>query len=347
MNSEKAKILIIDDNETNLQVLGNLLLGANYSVLAANNGQDGINIAQKENPDLILLDIMMPGMDGYEVCTKLKEADSTSKIPIIFVTAKTETEDEYLGFELGAVDYITKPISIPIVLARVKTHVSLHNQKKALEALVKERTIELDRQNKDLEETRLDIVRRLGIAAEYKDNETGNHIIRMSKMSKIIAAQYGFSEKNQELMLNASPMHDIGKIAIPDVVLMKPGKLDEEEWQIMQTHAIRGSELLVGASSELMLMAEEIARTHHEKWDGSGYPNGLKGDEIPLVGRMCAIADVFDALTSKRPYKKAWSFEEAVEEIQDSSGTHFDPELVKIFMKVKDQFKSIITEYRD
>jgi len=338
---ERAKpvVLIVDDTSTNIEVLRGILKD-DYKIKVAINGDKALTIAYTSPPDLILLDIMMPGMDGYQVCKVLKENISTAKIPVIFVTAKGEVSDESKGFELGAVDYITKPISPSIVLARVRTHLALYNETRLLNNLVKERTDVIN-------QTRLKIIHRLGRAAEFKDNETGLHVIRMSLYSKIIALASGMPEDEADILLNAAPMHDIGKIGIPDKVLLKPGKLDSEEWRIMQQHSKIGAEIL-GApepNSYLLNMAYDIALTHHEKWDGSGYPNGLKAEEISIHARIVMIADVFDALTSSRPYKDAWPVEKAVSVIEADAGSHFDPSLVAVFKRVLPEILAIKDRY--
>lgn len=340
VDGDKATVLIVDDNSDNLDVLSGVLRPF-YKVKAAINGELALKVASAKNkPDIILLDIMMPGTDGYEVCRQLKLNPSTANIPVIFVTAKTETKDEEAGFELGAVDYITKPISVPIVLARVRAQLALYNQQRELEVLVKQRTKELD-------DTRLEIIQRLGCAAEYKDNETGLHVIRMSWYSKFLAEQIQANDEWVELLYNAAPMHDIGKIAIPDRVLLKPGKLDKEEWTIMQTHVECGVEILGEHESDLMIMAREIALCHHEKYDGSGYPNGISGEDIPLSARIVAIADVFDALTSVRPYKSAWPVEKAIALLEEETGKHFDPVLVPEFIKCLPKVLEIKDKYMD
>ena len=308
---------------------------------AATNGDTALKIALSQNtPDLVLLDIMMPGMDGYEVCSYLKKNIRTKDVPVIFVTAKNEIDDERQGFEVGAVDYITKPVNPSIVEARVRTHLSLYDQKCLLEDQVKERTSEIL-------ETRLKIIRRLGRAAEFKDNETGMHVMRMSHSSNLIALESGVSEEEAELILNAAPMHDIGKIGIPDNVLLKPGKLDADEWKIMQTHVSIGAEIIGEDKSILLSTARTAAITHHEKWNGKGYPSGTSGKDIPFIGRVVAIADVFDALTSERPYKKAWPTEKAINLIKDESGEHFDPELVNAFLKITYKILEIREKYKD
>ncbi len=320
--ADKPTILIVDDIPDNIAVLSNILV--DYNVKAATNGAKALEIALRFRPDIILLDIMMPEMDGYTVCTRLKRNLLTKNIPVIFVTAMDEVTDEARGFELGAVDYITKPVSPPVVLARVRTHLKLYDQNRALEDLVHERTKALNR-------SRLEIIRRLGLAAEYKDNETGMHVIRMSYYCRVMATGIGMSKEDADLILNASPMHDVGKIGIPDNILRKPGRLNPEERAILEQHTEIGARIIGEHDNMLLSMAGIVALTHHEKWDGTGYPQGLKGENIPLVGRIVAVADVFDALVSKRPYKEAWPFDRAVALIKDESGKHFDPALVAAF----------------
>ncbi len=320
----RQTILVVDDISENIALLSNIL-AKSYRVKAANNGAKALKIAFSTIPDLILLDIMMPEMDGIEVCRKLKADPRTRSVPVIFVTAMGEVEDEARGFEAGAVDYITKPISPPIVLARVKTHLQLYDQNRALEEMVHTRTEELDN-------SRLEIIRRLGLAAEYRDNETGMHVIRMSYYCRIIAKGIGMNDMDADLILQSTPMHDVGKIGIPDNILLKPGRLDPEERKIMEKHAEFGAQIIGKHDNPLLKMAYSAALAHHEKWDGTGYPFGLKGEDIPLIGRIVAIADVFDALTSKRPYKDAWSDEKALDLIRAQSGKHFDPALVAVFL---------------
>lgn len=340
-----ATVLIVDDTPENIDILRGILK-QDYKIRVASNGEKALKIAQSDLvPDLILLDIMMPDMDGYEVCRQLKSNYSTANIPVIFVTAKGETEDESLGFDIGAVDYITKPVSPPLVLRRVRTHLSLYNEKRLLNEMVKERTKELD-------QTRLQIIQRLGRAAEYKDNETGMHVIRMSHYSRLLGLANGMSEDEAELLLNAAPMHDVGKIGIPDGILLKPGKLDPREWEVMKTHAQIGADIIGHHRSVLLSLAREIALTHHEKWDGSGYPNGLKGEEISIHARIVAIADTFDALTTIRPYKHAWLVEDAIALLKKEAGAHFDPKLIEKFINIipeiiemKDKYSEITVEY--
>lgn len=322
---ERPKILVVDDEPTNLQILREVL-SADYRLLFARDGEKALQLAHDERPNLILLDVMMPGLTGLETCRRLKGMPATRSVPVIFVTALNDVSDEAAGFDAGAVDYIAKPISPPIVRARVRNHLSLVGAH-------------------ELERTRLQIIQCLGRAAEYRDNETGLHVIRMSHYTRILALAAGYSTAFADELFHAAPMHDIGKIGTPDAVLLKPGKLDASEWQIMQRHAIMGSEILGEHDSSLLVKARTIALCHHEKFDGTGYPHGLAGEDIPIEARMVAIADVFDALTSVRPYKKAWPVEDAVALLQREKGRHFDPELVDCFvaqmpaiLEVKDRY---------
>lgn len=327
MNSSLKKILIVDDEPVNLQVLKQIL-DNDYQLIFAKSGEKALELAEKQQPDLILMDIMMPVMSGYDTVRVLKKNDSTRHIPVIFVTAMADIEDETLGFDVGAVDYISKPVSAPLVRARVRTHLSLVRVE-------------------ELQETRLAIVRCLGHAAEFKDNETGLHVIRMSQYSYIIAKAYGLSDEQADNLLHAAPMHDVGKIGIPDHVLLKNGKLDDDEWAIMRKHPEFGAQIIGEQRSPLLKLARTIALTHHEKWDGSGYPNGLKGEEIPLEARIVAIADVYDALTSKRPYKEAWPMDKAIACIEENSGSHFDPYLVTLFKQNLDAIQEVQMRWKE
>ncbi len=342
MDAELAKqtVLIVDDTPENIMLLDEVLR-ADYNILAATNGEKALKLANSDMPpDIILLDVMMPGMDGFEVCRRLKKNAGTAKIPVVFVTAMGQVQDEAQGFALGAVDYIHKPVSPPLVQARVHTHLALYDQKRALEDTVRQRTVELS-------DTRLEIIRQLGRAAEFKDNETGLHVIRMSYYSQVIGLASGMERDEADLLLNASPMHDIGKIGIPDSVLLKPGKLDDEEWKIMRRHPEMGAAILGDHPSLLIQTARVIALTHHEKWNGTGYPKGTAGEEIPMHGRITAIADVFDALTSERPYKKAWSVDDAVALIKKEAGSHFDPQVVGYFCEALPEIVNCKNKYSD
>ena len=326
-SNDKPRILIVDDEPANLKVMREVL-GNQYRMSFAKSGAAALALLEKEQPKLILLDIMMPDMNGFEVCEILKSTPALSHIPIIFVTALGDESDEFKGFELGAVDYITKPISPAIVRARVKTHLSLV-------------------QAEQLKQAHVDLVHRLGRAAEYKDTDTGEHIARMSQYSKLLALEFGMDQHQAELLRQAAPMHDVGKIGIPDAILLKPGRLTPDEFDHMKQHAAIGAQILANSSSPLLQLAHKLAIEHHEKWDGSGYPNGLKGEQISVEGRIVAIADVFDALTSKRPYKEAWGVEEALEHMQAQAGKHFDPHLINLFVNKLDAIIAIKNAYQE
>jgi len=327
-DSHLPMVLVVDDMPTNIEVLRGILR-SEYRIMAALNGERALEIASREpRPAIILLDVMMPGMDGYEVCRRLKADPDTRNIPVIFVTARDDDIDEEQGFDVGAVDYIAKPVRHRVVLSRVRAHLAVAERESRLESMVKERTWQL-------EATRRKLIQDLGHAAEFKDNETGMHVIRMSYYAQRLSQAMGRDEAWTELLFNASPMHDIGKIGIPDRILCKPGKLDPDEWAVMQTHTTIGARIIGDPDgSELLAMAVTVALTHHERWDGTGYPKGLSGEAIPLEGRIVALADVFDALTSERPYKKAWSIEDASAYLRRESGKHFDPAVVDCFFQI-------------
>ncbi|MGN7611546.1 HD-GYP domain-containing protein [Magnetococcales bacterium HHB-1] len=343
----KPSILIVDDTTVNIDILKELL-SPFYRVLAATNGEIALKIANSAHPpDLILLDVMMPELDGYEVCRRLKAREQTAHIPIIFVTAKSNVDDETFGFSLGAADYIAKPISPPTVLARIRTHLALYDQKRHLESLVQERTQALLERTDELEETRVEVIRQLGRAAEFRDNETGMHVIRMSLYSRMLAEKWGMDEEESKQLMHAAMMHDVGKIGIPDHILLKPGRLTDREFAEIRKHPAIGAKIIGEQKASLLKLARVISLTHHEKWDGSGYPKGLEGEDIPIEGRIVSIADVFDALTSERPYKKAWPMVDALSLIYKESGKSFDPKLVPLFLSLESELKQVMEQYRD
>lgn len=347
-NCLEASILVVDDSSANILLMERMLEGAGYTdVDSCEDPREVKGLFEKKRFDLLILDLNMPHMDGFEVMEMLFAMEGIEMPPILVLTAQHAAEFRVRALDMGASDYLTKPFNRLELLARARNlidvclaHRFMRDQNEILNRKVQERT-------EELYATRLQVVQRLGLAAEYRDNETGLHIIRMSKMSAMIGKEAGMSEKECELLLNASPMHDIGKIGIPDHILQKPGKLDAGEWETMMTHAQIGADILSGDDSDLMKMAHTIALTHHEKWDGSGYPNGLKGQDIPLVGRIVALADVFDALTSERPYKEAWPVEKAVDLIREQSGKHFDPELVVYFLDILPSLVDISEQYAE
>ena len=344
----QARVLVVDDQPANTLLLGRMLAAEGYRNVVTTNDSTEVLALQREAPfDAILLDIRMPKIDGFGVLKLLKEEAGDDYVPVIVLTAQTDDDTRLRALAEGAKDFITKPFNRAEVLNRIRKllevrllHRRIREQNELLERRVRERTTELY-------ETRLEIVRRLGKAAEYRDNETGFHIVRMSKYSELVARAMGLNDNVAELILHASPMHDIGKLGIPDGILLKPGRLEPWEWQIMKTHTDIGADILDGHHSRLLQMAARIARAHHEKWDGSGYPRGLREKDIPLEARIVAVADVFDALTSRRPYKEPWSVEASLDEIRRLTGSHFDPAVVKAFLAVVPKVIEIKDRYAE
>lgn len=318
-------ILVVDDQTVNIDILREALKES-YRILVAKNGDSALRIASLERPDLILLDVVMPGLSGLETCRALKSDERTRAIPVIFVTAQNSPVDEELGFQAGAVDYIHKPAHPHIIRVRVKIHLQLSDQNRALAHLVEERT-------REILEIQHEVVKRLSLASEYKDAETGFHISRIGRYAMVLADPLGVPASSWDAYRDAASLHDIGKIGIPDAVLLKPGKLDPVEWEIMKTHTTIGARILEDLAQPLFKLSAASALTHHERWDGSGYPQGLSGSQIPLIGRIVAVCDVFDALLSDRPYKKAWSLNDTLDFIAQGRGTHFDPEVVDAFIQ--------------
>jgi len=336
----RPTVLVADDSPQNIELLSRVL-GQAYRIKVATSGEKALKIVYSdEPPDLILLDIMMPDLSGHEVCRRIKANPDRRRIPVIFVTAMVTVEDESLGLALGAVDYITKPVSPPLLQARVRTHLALYDQSRELERMVAQRTSELLA-------TRQQLIRRLGRAGEYKDNETGNHVIRMSHISRLIGVQAGLGPSALQLLFQAAALHDVGKIGIPDHILLKPGPLDAQEWGVMRQHAQIGADIIGQHDNELLSTARTIALSHHERWDGTGYPLGLKGEQIPLVGRIVALGDVFDALMSQRPYKPAFSAARSLEIMMSERGKHFDPHLLDCFLDRQHEILQVMAQYAD
>lgn len=348
----ESRVLIVDDVKANVDVLVQALRN-DYELYVAMDGESALAIARKAKPDLILLDVSMPGMDGYEVCRRLMSDEGTRNIPVILQTSLSDAEDEARGLALGAVDYITKPFNPNLLRARVRNYIELKRHGDDLECLVQERTLELQR-------TQMVMIESLGTLAEYRDPETGGHVNRTQAYVKALALclrrypKYAprLTDEYIELLRISAPLHDVGKLGVRDCVLLKPGKLEQAEFELMKGHAAFGNEALRIAEEKLgrgtfLHVAREIAYTHHEKWDGSGYPQGLKKDEIPLSGRIMAVADVYDALISKRVYKLPMPHEQAVEVIRTGSGTHFDPDLVEAFLGIHETFRNIALTYAD
>lgn len=360
MKDLRPTVLLVDDTAENLQVLSGLL-HPEYRVLAATSGERCLALAETQHPDLILLDIVMPGLDGFQTLERLRAKEPTRDIPVIFVTSMGNAEFHVQGLAAGAVDFISKPIDPPVVLARVRTQIEnkrarelLANQNSWLEAEVKRRMAEY-------ETAQTVSIRALAHLAEIRDPETGNHIHRTQHYVFVLAQRLRdhprfadfLTERNIDLLVKSAPLHDLGKVGIPDRILLKPGKLTPDEWEIMKTHARLGSDAIEMAEEDaeqpvaFLRLAKEIAHWHHEKWDGSGYPDGLVGDAIPIAARLMAIADVFDALISVRPYKLALPFDQARRIIIDGRGRHFDPDVTDAFVIAYDDFVEIARRYSD
>mgnify|MGYP000013210076 CR=1 FL=1 len=348
MHSEtKKRILVVDDEVSIQQLLQTVLMREGYEVDTAGDGSEALELIKGNKFDLIILDIMMPQVDGLEVLRHVKSSEELKFIPVIIMTAVMDREVRYHALDMGADEFLNKPIDIYELRARVRTLLSVKEYHDFLSNLANMLKAEVDKKTKELREAQLETVRRLGRAAEFRDDETGNHIIRMSTYCAIIARKLGLSDEDVELILYSSPMHDVGKIGVPDKILLKPGKLDPDEWEVMKKHTIWGAEILSGSKSQLLETAKLIALTHHEKWDGSGYPNGLSGEEIPLFGRICAIADVFDALTSERVYKPAFTNEKAFSIIKEERGRHFDPQVVDAFFESLDEILEVQAKHAE
>ncbi|WP_286235431.1 HD domain-containing phosphohydrolase [Thalassotalea sediminis] len=340
-------ILIVDDVSDNIQVAMNVLKEESYTFSFALDGEEAINLIKNTDFDLILLDIMMPKLNGYDVCKTIKSLEAKKDIPVIFLTAKADIDAISQGFEVGGVDYITKPFHANELLSRVKTHVELSTTRKAIQKhsaeIEQKAKLQAERLVLEIEEHQCEMIYILMEVMESTSDETGQHIRRVAETCKLLAQHVDYlSDTDVNTVFLASPMHDIGKIAIPKEILHKPGKLTDDEMTIMKTHAEKGYELLSHSKRRLTTAASIIAHEHHEKWDGTGYPRGLKGEEIHIYGRIVALADVFDALTHKRQYKDAWSVEDAVNYIKENSGKHFDPMLVDILIKYLPKFMEIM-----
>lgn len=370
------QILIVDDQPDNLLILEDLLSEL-YTVHAANNGEQALErLARGERPDLLLLDVMMPGLDGFEVCRRIKSSQELADIPVLLLTSLESPDDEEYGLSIGAEDFIQKPYSPPVVLARVNNHLrlarasrQLRDRNDNLERLVAERTREILTQAEELVRSKQAVIASqdatitaLCSLTEVRDNETGGHIRRTQNYVRVLAQalvdhprfRHELNDETIDLMFRSAPLHDVGKVAIPDAILLKSGKLTPEEWEIMRRHPTYGRDALAQAEAELgdqgssfLRYAREIAHCHHEKWDGSGYPQGLRGDEIPISARLMAVADVYDALISRRPYKQPYTHQEAIALIQEGRGGHFDPDIVDVLIGLADTCRDIANRYRD
>ncbi|MDX9789055.1 MAG: two-component system response regulator [Desulfobacterales bacterium] len=358
--NKKATIMLVDDTPANLHLLENMLQSRGYKIVEFPNGEMALRAIAKNPPDLILLDILMPEMDGFEVCRRLKADEKLKDIPVLFISAMDDTINKVKAFSQGGVDYVTKPFQEEEILARLTTHLSLRwaqqelkKQNLYLEDLVREKV-------KEISDSQLSTILAISKLAEYRDDETGQHIERTRIFCKILAQELQKNKRYAKIItdmfieniFHASPLHDIGKVGIPDHILLKPGKLTPEEFDIMKTHTTIGAKTLQNVrdrypQNAFINMGIDIARSHHEKWDGTGYPDGLAGEEIPLSGRILAIADVYDALRSKRPYKNPVSHEKSCALIREGTGKHFDPAVVGAFLSIESEFCEPIVQHLD
>lgn len=346
--AEPATILITDDDLWQQKLIEVILKDMGFHILTASDGEKALDLVAEHLPDVVLLDIQMPKKDGFEVLKQIKQNEATQGIQVVMVTGTEEAEARAKALEMGANDFLMKPVDKVLLKARIQSSVRLkayYDHIKMyqlhLEAEVELKTRQLREAFEQLKESAMETILRLARAAEYKDEDTGDHILRMSHSSEALAEGMGLDKDRCEMILYASPMHDVGKIGIPDRVLLKPDRLDPEEWEIMKNHTIIGARILEGSSSRIVQLAEIIALSHHEKWDGSGYPQGLKGTEIPIEGRIVAVADVFDALLSVRPYKKAFTPEQAIDIMKQGRGSHFDPDVIDVFFSRLDRILKI------
>jgi len=354
MMKNNPVILVVDDKPENIELLEAYLTPQNYKIVAAASGLEALEKLSDNPIDLILLDVMMPGMDGFQVIRRIRQDFTHRLLPIVLVTSLRETEDRVKGIEAGCDDFISKPVDKMELLARVRSLLKIkayndlvNNYQKDLESDVMKRTGELKQALEKIKTASLDTIYRLSMAAEFRDDDTGAHIKRVSLYCAAVARRMGLTESDIENILYAAPMHDLGKIGIPDLILLKPARLNPQECEAMKQHTVIGAKILKGSDAEFIRLGETIALCHHEKWDGSGYPKGLKGNEIPIAGRITAIADVFDALTSRRPYKEAFSVEKSLDLIRDGRGIYFDPDAVDAFFAIQDEILAIKKQYDD
>ena len=341
------EILIVDDKIENIKLLNSFLEKEGYRLRNALDGETALMSIETKHPDLIILDINMPKMNGFEVCEKLKSNERTASIPVVFISALNDLDSKIKAFNVGGIDYIIKPFASEEVLARVKTHLELSDYQHNLETKVAIGLKEIRSLNNDLELTQDEMIVTLASILDAKDDDTGKHVTRVAEFSKLLAELYGVEREMSKMIYKAAPLHDAGKVAIPDHILNKVEKFEPEEWETMKTHAMRGYEIFCNSTRPILKMAATIAKEHHERWDGKGYPEGLAGKDIHIAGRIVILADIFDALTHKRVYKDAWSFEDALTYIVNNSGSIFEPKIVNLFEENFEKFKSIHKSLED
>lgn len=350
-----ARILVIDDEPDNLLILSEQLRGAGYrAVTVTADPLEAVALFEIKTFDLVLLDIMMPGLDGFGVMARMQAVRPAKSCPILVLTARQDEVTRLRALRDGAQDFLSKPFLEEELLCRVYNLLEMHlaqcdlaTLNHSLETAVRERTIQLEERNRQLIHSQLEILDRLGLAAEFRDNETGLHVVRMSRYAELLGRAIGLDEQEASLLLHCAPMHDIGKVGIPDAILLKPSKLDRDEWTVMHRHPEIGANILANSTSHWLEVSRMIALSHHERWDGTGYPHGLSGEAIPLFGRIVAVADVFDALTSARPYKPAWPVAKTIETMQEGMGTHFDPRLIATFVDLLPDMLRIKDQHQD
>ncbi|NCC25249.1 MAG: response regulator [Deltaproteobacteria bacterium] len=352
-DDRKRRILCVDDEDFNLAVLSGFIRRLGHEPVTAGSGEEAKEFLD-ESIDLVLSDVMMPGMDGFSLVEWIRTESPNPDVPVIMVTTLTEKGDRLRAVQAGANDYVTKPVDLVELRIRSDSLLKMKDSQdvvklyqRHLEEMIEERTKSLHDTLKRLRTAHIEIINRLSVAAEFRDEDTASHINRMSHISGLLARKMGMTEYEVDTVLHASPMHDVGKIGVPDAILFKPGPLSPEEWVIMKRHTEFGGKILDGGDSDLLQLARVIALSHHEKWDGSGYPNGLKGEDIPLVGRICAVADVFDALMSERPYKKPFSLEKSLDIMRQGRGSHFDPRVLDAFLDNLDEALSIRHQFNE